>query len=112
MYTNTMSWQFSDKLAARVDISAAYSPFSGGDLAGLEGQQKPQVFLRNAEIAWRPTENVQLHVQIRQSPYGRYASPYGYYSPYGYSSFQRGSFMNATYGSSPDRLFWRDNHRR
>jgi hypothetical protein len=75
MYTNTRAWQFNDKPAARVDRSAAYSPFNSGH---GQGEQKPRVFLRNAEVAYRPSENVRIHFQVRQSPYGSYASPYGY----------------------------------
>ena len=100
MYTNTLAWQFNDKLAARVDLSVGYSPF--GDAFGSQ-EDRMRVFLRNAEIAFRPTENVRLHFQVRQSPYGPYMSPYGYgargYGGYGYG-----------YGPSPD-LFWKDGPR-
>lgn len=97
-YTNTLAWQFNDKLAARADVSVAFSPF--GSSFGLDNQG-PQVFLRNAEIAYRPTENTILHFQVRQSPYGSYVSPYGYRAPYGYSSY------NAYRGPSHN-LFWQD----
>lgn len=85
VYTNSMLWQFSDKLAARVDIGVAHSPF-GGSL-GIE--RRPQIFLRNAEVAYRPRENMLLQFSVRQSPYGYYLSPYGYYPfrPYGASLF-------------------------
>ncbi|MFK7846814.1 MAG: hypothetical protein AB8G77_16050 [Rhodothermales bacterium] len=102
MFTNSMMWQFNDKLAARVDVSAAYSPnagtFSnaGGNLSG-----DARVFVQNAQIAYRPSENVQLHLSFHQSPYGRHGSPYGYYNPYG-----RMNRFNASYGSSS--LFWND----
>ena len=111
MYTNTMAWQFSDELAARVDLSVAYSPFNNSAL-GFGEQQKPQVFLRNAEVAWRPSEKVQLHFQVRQSPYGSYMSPYGYYNPYyghryGYSPYRAG-MVHAGFSGPSDDLFWRD----
>ncbi len=106
MYTNSMAWQFSDKLAARVDMSVAYSPFNNGAL-GFGEQQKPQVFLRNAEVAWRPSENVQFHLQVRQSPYGSYMSPYGYYNPY-YGYQNRASMMQVGFGGPSRDLFWRD----
>lgn len=95
MYTNTMQWQFNSAWAARVDVSLM-QPFSGD----LYGDQSPQVFLRNAEVAYRPSENTIFRVQIQQSPYGRYASPYGMYSPYGHSAFAR----HSTTGD----LFWRN----
>ncbi|MFQ5571977.1 MAG: hypothetical protein ACE5G0_20045 [Rhodothermales bacterium] len=106
MYTNTLAWQFSDKLAARVDLSVAYSPFNSGDL-GM-GEQKPRVFLRNAEVAYRPSKNVEFHLQVRQSPYGSYASPYGFYNPYGFQRPYRSSYLNVGYGRTLDDLFWRD----
>lgn len=113
MYTNSMAWHFSDKLAARVDMSVAYSPFNNGAL-GFGEQQKPQVFLRNAEIAWRPSENVQFHLQMRQSPYGSYMSPHGYYNPYGYNPYgyqNRASQMQVGFGGPSRDLFWRDSRR-
>lgn len=75
IYTNSMLWQFSNKLAARVDIGIAHSPF-GGSL-GLK--RRPQIFLRNAEIAYRPRENMLFQLTVRQSPYGYFMAPYGYY---------------------------------
>ena len=108
MYTNSMQWQFSDKLAARVDMSVAYSPLNNSPASSLTGNNSNgRVFLRNAEIAYKPLENMELHLSFRQSPYGMYASPYGY-SPYGnrYGSGYN-NFFGASYGSSQD-LFWKD----
>lgn len=104
MFTNSMMWQFSDKLAARVDVSAAYSPNAGtfsNAAGGLNGDAR--IFVQNAEVAYRPSENVELHLSFRQSPYGRYGSPYGYYGYSGYGGMNR---FQATRGSS--NLFWRD----
>ncbi|GIV58405.1 MAG: hypothetical protein KatS3mg042_1318 [Rhodothermaceae bacterium] len=102
MYTNTMAWQFSSKLAARVDVAFAFSPFSGTDLEGLHTGNQGRVFLRNAELAWRPAENVMLNISVRQSPYGLYASPYGYYNPYG-------NLYGVRHNAAD--LFWNDNLR-
>ncbi|MCY4159564.1 MAG: hypothetical protein OXE92_00700 [Bacteroidetes bacterium] len=80
MYTNTMAWQFSSKLAARMDVAVAYSPQN--QIARNSGfaQQAPQVFLRNAEVTWKPSERVQLNFQVRQDPYAyRGMMGYGYY---------------------------------
>lgn len=89
MYTNTLAWQFSDKLAARMDLAVAYSPQN--QLARRAGfaHQRPQFLLRNAEIAWRPSERVQFHLQVRNDPYG-----YGRmgYDPYGYGAYGFGSY--------------------
>jgi hypothetical protein len=60
-------------------------------------------------VAYRPTDNTVFHLQVRQSPFGLFASPfgsYGYdrYSPYGYGSEIRASFAPADDGD----LFWRN----
>ena len=83
MYTNTMAWQFSPKLAARMDVAVAYSPQNQIARNAGFGQQRPRVFLRNAEIAWKPSERFQLHFQIRQNPYAHHGMMG--YGPYGYS---------------------------
>lgn len=100
-YTNSMMWQFNNKLAARVDVSLM-QPLSG-NLYG--DSQSPRLMLRNAEVAYRPSENMTLHFQIQQSPYGAYGAPYGY-SPYGYRS--RSNAFNAQFSSAPGSLFWND----
>jgi hypothetical protein len=105
MYTNTMQWQFSDKLAARVDLAAAYSPRLGSQ----QGTgQDARFFLRNAEIAYRPAENVQMHFSFRQSPYGGFMNPHGMYGgALGYNT-GAGLFGRAGYQGGTSGLFWRD----
>lgn len=90
MYTNTMAWQFSPKLAARMDVAVAYSPQNQMAQEYGFGRQRPQVFLRNAEIGWKPSEKVQVHFQFRQNPYA-YQNMMGY-GPYGYSRRHTGLF--------------------
>mgnify|MGYP006274745815 FL=1 len=92
MYTNTMMWQFNSKWAARMDVGVAHS-LHGSAL----GDQNGRVFLRNAEIAYRPSENTQFRLQIQQSPHGRYARPYGY------RGYGRSAFMAPT---PTGDLFW------
>jgi len=99
MYTNSMMWQFNSDWAARVDVSVAH-PFSQ---SSAFGQQETRVFLRNAEVAYRPSENMEFRFQIQQSPYGRYARPYGRYRPSGFNSYGR---MN-TY-TPTSQLFWKN----
>ena len=114
MYTNTMMWQFNQKLAARLDVAMSYSPFSDERLQGVTGNNSGRVFIRNAEIAFRPTENSRIHLSFQQSPYGQYASPYGQYgygmSGYGMSGYggRRGSSATARFGSVERDLFWND----
>jgi hypothetical protein len=103
MYTNTMQWQFSNQLAARVDVAMAHSPFGGADALGLgtSADQPFRVFVRNAEVAYRPTESLQLNFSYRQSPFGAYASPYGTIGggrAFGHDDLGHGR---------ADRLFWR-----
>jgi hypothetical protein len=95
MYTNSMMWQFNSDWAARMDVSVAH-PFSQG--GGAFGQQETRVFLRNAEVAYKPSENFQVRMQVQQSPYGRYMSPYGVYGA------QRSAFGPTPTGD----LFWRN----
>ncbi len=98
MYTNSLMWQFNQKLAARVDVSFAHSLFGNDTASKLMGgpQKNGQIFLRNAEIAYRPSENLQFNFSFRQSPYGGYMSPFGY-NP-GYMGFAQQS----------QNLFWKD----
>ena len=74
MYTNSMMWQFNSDLAARVDVGVSHPLASNNAF----GNQEARVFLRNAEVAYKPSDNMKIHFQVRQSPHGRYASPYGY----------------------------------
>ncbi len=111
VYTASLRWQPSTRLAGRVDLGVAHSPFSSGlyeSALGADSEQ-PRVFLRNAELAWKPTESSVVRFQIQQSPYGAYASPYGT-SPYGAGRYAPyGSSFGAQVGSSnSDALFWRD----
>ncbi len=104
MYTNSMQFQFNSKLAARVDMAYAFSPFGQMNALGATSEGG-QLFLRNAEIAYRPSEKVQFHLQVRQSPHGSYMSPYGY-------GRHLDNRMHAGFGSNrTNDLFWNDNLR-
>ena len=117
VYTASLQWQPSARLAGRVDLGVAQSAFSSGlyeSALGPDGA-RPRVFLRNAELAWKPTENSLVRFQVQQSPYGGFASPYGAgggtgASPYGlgYRAGRYGSSSSMTLGvGSGDDLFWR-----
>ncbi len=113
IYTGSLQWQPSAKLAGRVDVGVAQNLFATGAVPGALGADsgQPQLFLRNAEIAYRPTANSLLHLSVQQSPYGAYASPYGAYgNPTGYGYGAAGtSRFGASFGSDgADRLFFRD----
>jgi len=89
MYTNTMMWDFNEKWDARMDVAVAFQPFNNTPFNRSTG---PQVFLRNAEVSYSPNENTRFRIQVRQSPYGSYASPYGRYGHFGHRGF--GSHTN------------------
>ena len=119
LYTASLRWQPSSKLAGRVDLGVARNLF-GDDAArsalGLGGPDDTRVFLRNAELAYRPSENATIHLSVQQSPYGAYASPYGV-GPYG-SRYGAGPGYGLGYGvrqqsatlsiGGGDSLFFRD----
>jgi hypothetical protein len=72
-YTNTMTYQFTPNLNARVDISLQNSPYSTFDYR-LQNQFN-KISLSRAEINYSPCENTLLRISYREMPYG-------YYSPY------------------------------
>jgi hypothetical protein len=109
VYTTSLRWQPTERLAGRVDVGVAHSPFGDDGVRsalGFDQDTPARVFLRNAELAYRPTANSIIHLQVRQSPFGAYASPYGY----GYDAYSPmyGTGLHARYGSDSDALFWRD----
>jgi len=114
VYTSSLQWQPSDRLAARVDVGVAHSPFGTGDIRsamGFDADTPARVFLRNAEVAYRPSENSVIRLQIQQSPYGNYASPYGHgYSqfgnPFGFDRHRSASSFRIQAGGD-DATFWR-----
>ena len=112
-YTNTMLWQFSQKLGARVDVAFAHTPFGTGSAQALFNGKETygKLYVQNAEIAYRPRENMTLHLSFHQSPYGSYMSPYGYgsYGGYGYNRAYRNPYRgygSRGYGYEAD-FFWR-----
>ena len=114
MYTASLRWQPSARLAGRVDVSAARTLFNAngiGNGLGLEPGQDTRVFIRNAELAYKPTENSVIHLQFSQSPYGTYAAPFGaapYGAGYGLDAYggRYGQSARIRVGGS-DELFFR-----
>ena len=117
VYTASLRWQPTQNLAGRVDVGVMHSPFGSSEIQsglGLDGGSDTRVFLRNAELAYRPTENAMIHLSVQQSPYGSYASPYGT-SGYGYGARSYGLYGGGGTGfstgfsvGSGDDLFFRD----
>ncbi len=77
-YTNSMLYEFSDKLNARADVSLSYSPFNSFS-SGPGGKRNDlsSIYLSRAEINYRPWENTLIQFSFRQLPYGGY-----FYSPF------------------------------
>jgi len=82
-YTNSMAYDFSEKLNARADISMSYSPYNTFSTFGGKKNDLSQIYLSRAEVNYKPWENVLFKFQYRQIPYGSY-----YYSPF-YSPWYR-----------------------
>jgi hypothetical protein len=83
-YTNSMTYDFSQKLNARADISMSYSPYNTFSTFGGKKNDLSSVYLSRAEVNYKPWENVLVKFQYRQIPYGGYS----YYSPF-YSPWYR-----------------------
>jgi hypothetical protein len=87
-YTNSMMYEFSEKLNMQADLSLSYSPYNSfstfngrkNDLSGLT--------LSRAQVNYRPWENVIFQVQYRQIPYMNSL----YYSPFANPWFREGGF--------------------
>ncbi len=90
MYTNSMFFDFGNRLDGRVDLSLAHSPLGNGFLT----QGKDVRFIvRNAELNYKMGERSQLSLQFSQQPYG-----YGnYYDRYGYRNPWQRNAMNPFY---------------
>lgn len=104
-YTQSLFWQPTGRLAARVDVTAAV-PFGGsfglntGDTGSRFGQGvSPTVYLRNAELAYRPNASTELRLQVQQVPSG--VAGLSAYDPYGYGATGLGV------QSRQSDLFWR-----
>ncbi|MDE3058622.1 MAG: hypothetical protein KGJ59_11770 [Bacteroidota bacterium] len=78
-YTNSMLYQFSKDLDARVDVSLQHSPYSSFDSRianSLNG-----IFLDRAEVNYRPAKDVVLRLSFQQNPWAYdYDSPFQRYS--------------------------------
>ncbi len=78
-YTNTMTYQFTPKLDARVDLSLQNSPYSTFEYRMQN--QFSKAYVSRAELNYRPSENTVISLQYRELPYSYYG--YGYQRPFG-----------------------------
>jgi len=102
VYTTSLLWQPSSKLAGRVDLGLAHGAVGSlANAAGFSADNPARLYLRNAEIAYRPTQNSMIHLQVRQTPYGSACT-------YSYRGACSQNLGYSTGSSARSDLFWRD----
>lgn len=92
-YTNTMIYQFDIPLSIRADVAVMHQPFGQVQLQGINGTNTNAfsgVYLKNAEVMYRPTKDMNISIRFMQVPNGYY-NPYGWGNQYG-SPFGNGMF--------------------
>lgn len=88
VYTNSMSYKFSDNLNLETDISVVNTPYNS---FGKEfSKQINGIYLSRAQLTFKPTDNMNVIIQYRSVP-NNYYSPFGYSS---YSPFYRDGYLN------------------
>ena len=110
IYTTTLRWQPSSKLAGRVDVGVAHSPFGSAGVQsalGFDADTPARVYLRNAELAYRPTESSIVRLSVQQSPFGRCLAP-RYGSAYGAAGRCGASSYGLGLAGGDGELFFRD----
>ncbi|MEM1057240.1 MAG: hypothetical protein AAGI52_17110 [Bacteroidota bacterium] len=106
VYTTSLRWQPSARLAGRVDVGFAHGAFGSlADAAGFSPDRPVRPFLQNAEIGWRPTENSLIHLQVSQTPYGA-ACTHSYQAGCANDRY-RGGYGSALGVNTGGDLFWR-----
>jgi hypothetical protein len=65
MYLNSMSYQISDPLLARVQIGYLHQPFGA---RGDAGQSGGRVFVRSASLQYRPSDQMSVHFDYETVP--------------------------------------------
>ena len=84
-YTNTMQYEFAENLNARADVAFSFSPYSS--LSTLNKKDLSGVYLKNAEVNYKPWDNTHISLSFHQAPYGL-----GYYSPFYNPWYNTGGF--------------------
>ncbi len=87
-YTNSMAYRFADNLNARADVSMSFMPTNSfSSFAGKGSSNFSGIYLRDAQINYKPLDNLQVQLQYSQLPYGSY-----YYSPFYNPMFRENGF--------------------
>ncbi len=85
MYTNSMSYRFSDRLNVQADVSLMMSPY--GSMPQGTKNQFSGLMLNRARIDYTPWDNFHIQVQINRNPYGYNNNLYGGYGSHFYNPF-------------------------
>lgn len=85
MYTNSMSYKFSDRLNVQADVSLMMSPY--GSLPQGMKDQFSGVILNRAEVNYKPWNDFHIQVRFDRNPYGYYDGLYGGYRSHFYNPF-------------------------
>jgi hypothetical protein len=84
VYTNSMSYQFTDNLNVQLDASVVNTPYS--TLGKQFNNSINGIYISNAAVNFRPWKDLYISVQYRNVPYSMY-SPYSYSNSYRYGLF-------------------------
>ena len=89
VYTNTMSYKFSDNLNVSADISLAHAGL-GNNYNKALADQLTGLYLSRAELNYKPFDNFIIQLRYEKPPYYGYGyNPYyGYYNRYGGSRYE------------------------
>ncbi len=86
VYTNSMQYNFTDKLNVQLDASLVHSPYSS---LGKNFQNSISgIYIDRAQLNYAPWDNVTVMLQYRQIPYGSYYSGYDYFNSSPFSLFR------------------------
>jgi hypothetical protein len=85
VYTNNMSFTFSDELFLEADVSLVTSPYSS--FGSEHSKSLNGIYLSRAQLNYRPSDNMNVIIQYNGGPFNYY-SPYNYYSPFGRRGFR------------------------
>ena len=96
VYTNSMSYKFSEDLNVVADISLAHAGL--GSYNKALSDQLTGLYLSRAELNYRPFDNFIIQLRYERPPYYGYGySPfYGYYNRYGGGRYYEDPFSGFT----------------
>ena len=86
VYTNSMQYNFTDKLNVQLDASLVHSPYSS---FGKNFQNSISgIYVDRAQLNYTPWDNVKVMLQYRQIPYSSYFGGSDYFDSTPFSLFK------------------------